>query len=720
MMPKSSQKTCPSLYALIEHVEPESAHAFLRQDDFQHLKWLAKYGGEGPLAPTQIEELLHEPKSRLEALDREAARVLLVKEARGQFALSGLVQTKLSAGEQVKFQKQKDDTGRSLWTYLTHRFLFEAVESAIHLRLYRHYGKHYQSFQADKLAAATGLNPEGALDRMLKEIESRLGMGSGCKMQQFDLPGDATHPATQMYIIYHPNPLTSAREIQEDGERRTFYFRPPGEATVVYSPSTGAIEVRADTRIIRRAVAECFAKEVLGQQLSSKPLGFREYDLSRFFGTLRLDCPDVDGFHIATAGVIKAEVSIGNLGNRLALTTTIHQDIDSLIDRQPGLRKIFQNATAIRFIEIAVQYTCSGEPEERTLDFTISDQNSCSLLSLPEERERVLGHRLLRHWGILHELRPADADEKRHIMPVLLELWNSGMDHVMGSWLEQRNIDASKLTETGFLEPAGWEGGDLVNDDEVGTVDARVLADGSHARHESALGQDVSAGDSGRFRRFRVDHKWLVEYVRDGMSEVLDTRLVEDLSPNLIVLGNLQIDGSSVALHLVRRLDDPKVLAECDNTLRGRGNQGVGLVLSAVREPFRCLGANVLCAIPDVMTDADTGSTIGLELLRAAYRNKRHLARGGQSVELLWDEGEAGELFVPGVGSIQISGYNRLVVIDRLVTAYRNGPRALRTSELMKDFGDQSLQNLFGKDWEKLNGRFIRSPKHGFWEIASG
>jgi hypothetical protein len=46
------------------------------------------------------------------------------------------------------------------------------------------------------------------------------------------------------------------------------------------------------------------------------------------------------------------------------------------------------------------------------LDFTISDQNSCSLLSLPDEKERVLGHRLLRHWTILRELRQANATER--------------------------------------------------------------------------------------------------------------------------------------------------------------------------------------------------------------------------------------------------------------------------------------------------------------------
>lgn len=278
-------------------------------------------------------------------------------------------------------------------------------------------------------------------DALIAEIEARLDLGEGCRIERFDIPAEAGEPAAEMYIIYHPNPLTSAREIREDGERRTIYFRPPGEATVVFTPATGTIEVRADTKVIRRDVAESFAKVVLDQDLSSEPLGFREYDLSRFFDSFSLRRPEVIGFHIESASVIKAEISIYHLGNRLSVATTINENIDNLIDRQPGLRAIFQRAVAIRFIEIAVRYTCSGETTERTLDFTISDQNSCSLLSLPDERERILGHQLLRHWKILRELRQSDQAEEKLILPVLLEIWDSGLDEVTGSWLQQRGIE---------------------------------------------------------------------------------------------------------------------------------------------------------------------------------------------------------------------------------------------------------------------------------------
>ena len=726
-MPRTPHKSCPSLYHLVEHAEATHIASFLEQDEFSRQKWLAPYRQiECDTASRAVfDKLLHdESKSRLEPLEREAARVLTVAERRGQYALDGLAKSKLKQQDLARFQKQKDDLCRSLWVYLNHRLLFEAVESVLHLHLYRRYGKHYQSFQADPTSARPEAELAELLDRLIKEIEALLDRGSGCSVERFDLPAAAEHPAAEMYIIYHPNPLSSAREVRDDGERRTLYFRPPGEATVVFTPATGTIEVRADTKVLRRDVAESFAKHVLQQNLSNKPLGFREYDLSRFFGSFFLDRPALDGFHVREARVLKAEISVGHLGNRLSLSTTINHDIDALIDRLPGLRAIFRRAVAVRFVEIAVRYTCSGEASERTLDFTISDQNSCSLLSLPDERERILGHRLLRHWTILRELRQATATELKQVMPVLLELWDSGVEMVPGSWLRQRGISEGLLTSTGFLEPVGWEDVDLIDDDDVGLADGKVFTEktkhGEKAYLQSSEGQDVEVGEAGRYRKFRVNQNWLIEHVRSALSDTLDAPLVEVLSSDLTSLGSLTIDDSSVPIYLARQVADPKVLADCDHLLRGRGDQGIGLVLTAVKAPFRCLAANVLCPLPDHLEAADQAATISLDTLRTAYRSNRFLAQGGQAVELIWDGGKTGELFVPGQGSIQIDGENRLTVIDRLVRAYKSGTKRVKTIDLTKDIEKQALRNIFGEDlWARLNGRFIRSAGHGYWEIAA-
>ena len=568
-MAKSPEKTCPSLYRLIEGAEPSGFIEFLRQDEFSRQQWLRKYSDAEPTDHAVLEGLLQEKKkTRLEPLEREASRIIVVAERRGQFALEGLARTKLKPEERQTFRLQKDDLSRSLWTYLHHRLLFEAVESVIHRRLYRTYGKHYQSFQPGEVVGRGEEDFGKVRDMLIAEIEAQLDMGEGCSIERFDIPADGDVPAAEMYIIYHPNPPTSAREIREDGERRTIYFRPPGEATVVFTPSTSTIEVRGDTRVIRRDVADSFAKVVLKQNLSSKPLGFREYDLSRFFESFALDSPSLDGFHIRSAGVIKAEISIGHLGNRLSIQTTIDDDIDKLIDRQSGLRHIFQHAIAIRFIEIAVRHVRRGETQERTLDFTVSDQNSCSLLSLADAQDRILGHRLLRHWQILTEFRQADSAEDRVIMPVLLEIWDAGLEELAGSWLRERGIDETSLTSAGFLEPIGWEEIDLVDEDHIGLVGGRVVTAGRGGDDKVYIqpseGQEVQAGDARRYRKFRVNQSWMIEHVQTALADALEAPLVEVLSPDLTALGSVEIDGRNVPVYLVRRLDDPKVLADSE------------------------------------------------------------------------------------------------------------------------------------------------------------
>jgi hypothetical protein len=79
-------------------------------------------------------------------------------------------------------------------------------------------------------------------------------------------------------------------------------------------------------------------------------------------------------------------------------------------------------------------------------------------------------------------------------------------------------------------------------------------------------------------------------------------------------------------------------------------------------------------------------------------------------------------LFVPGKGSIDIRGENRITVIERLVDAHNNGLKPLLTKDLVKDVApNQSLSNIFGKTlWDKLKADFLKShgPK-GPWEIAT-
>jgi len=459
----------------------------------------------------------------------------------------------------------------------------------------------------------------------------------------------------------------------------------------------------------------------LDQTYSNQPVDFQAYDISQFLNGFHLETPELEDAVILRAQVIRAEISVVNLANRLSLSTTINQDISTIIGGQPGLDRIFSRAVAIRFVEIAVRYRRAGASHEKTLNFTLTDRNTSSLLSLDDHFERVLGHRLLRHWNIMQEGRAPSADEGMAIVPALLAIWDIGVDRIAGAWLLDRGIDPALLTELGFLVPAGWEGDDLIDDEDgIGPVAAEVVAQPDKVDLKVAEGHVAPSGGSpDRYRIYRVRDGWVEEHLRARLEDTLDAPAIEELNKHLLYLGTLEIDNRDVPIYLARSLDQEKVRASVDGELRARSSLGIGLVLQAGNAAGACLAANVLTPLADHMEADEPEITLVADKLKAIFRRDQSLARGGLTVQLERTGENSGTLFVPGKGSIDISGEQRLLVVQRLVDAHNNGPAPIVTADLISGIEDQSLSNIFGSVlWKKLKADFVRSPKRKWWEIA--
>ncbi|WP_324754037.1 hypothetical protein [Roseovarius sp. Pro17] len=559
-MVRAPTKTCPNLSRLFDEAETDQVATFLNMRAFERLSWLDKYKFD-PAEPGTVnsaeEMLLQEKKDRLAPLETEATRIVTVAGSRGQFALEGLGRTKLESERTRSLMGQRDELARSLWTYINENTLFEATENSLHMRLYRRYDKHYQTFMVEPSHERGANAASSVLDLLLADLNTRLDRGDGYNIDRFDIPAGDGEPAAEMYLLFHPDPPTSVREIDDAGNRSRIYFRPPGEAMIVYTPSTGRVHVRAGNRTLRHTIAESFIETVLDQPPSRQPVDFQAYDISLFFAGFELTLPDFEDVIILRAQVIRADVSIGNLANRLSLSTTINQDMSAIIDSQPGLGRIFERAVAIRFVEIAVQYRRAGRDTEETLDFTITDRNTSSLLSLDDPFERVLGHRLLRKWDILLEGRAPSEAESMAALPALLALWDISADKVSGAWLQERRIDPSFLTEVGFLVPAGWEGDDLIDDDDgLGPMAAEVVLRPEGADLKATEGQSAPGGPPDRYRVYRVREGWVAQHLRERVADVLDAPAVEDLNSHILALGTLQIDARDVPVYLVRGLAD--------------------------------------------------------------------------------------------------------------------------------------------------------------------
>lgn len=733
-MVRAPAKSCPNLSRLFDDAEPTLLAAFFGSKIFERLNWLEPYrfDPDDPGGPASAREMLRiEKKDRLGPLESEAARIVNIARDQGQYVLDGLARTKLEPDRAKELLSQRDKLARSLWAFANEHGLFEAAENSLHLRLYRRYDKHYQTFMAEPSIDGGPGAGSALLEELLADLNTRLDRGDGYSIDKFNIPEDGEEPAAEMYLLYHPDPPTSVREIDDDGNRSSIYFRPPGEAMIVYTPSTGRVHVRAGNRKLRHTIAERFIETALDQTYSNQPVDFQAYDISHFLKGFDLELPDFDDVLIDRARVIRADISIRNLANRLSLSTTIDQDIAEIIDSQPGLPRIFERAVAIRFVEIAVRYRRAGREATQTLDFTLTDRNTSSLLSLDDPFERVLGHRLLRHWNILREGRAPGDKESMAVMPALLAIWDIGAEKVSGAWLQARGVDPGLLTELGFLAPHGWEGDDLIDDeDEVGPVAAGAKTgvekdDEDEEGHtvvnlEVTEGQ-VTPGNPELYRIYRVRDGWVAQHLKAGLEHVLDAPAIEKLSNHLLYLGTLDVDGGDVPIYLARGLDREKVRSTVDTELRARHNLGIGLVLQAGSAPGPCLAANVLTPLVDQIDTQQAEIALVADKLRSVFRRHRILARGGQAVELTPSGENMATLFVPGRGSIDIRGGNRIAVIKRLVDAHNNGPTPVATKDLVKGIAeDQSLANIFKQPlWDKLKANFLRNlgPK-GPWEIA--
>lgn len=322
----------------------------------------------------------------------------------------------------------------------------------------------------------------------------------------------------------------------------------------------------------------------------------------------------------------------------------------------------------------------------------------------------------------------APAVSDFHILvPAMLALWNAAADRVSGAWLVERNLDAQSLLDFGFLVPQGWEEEDLIEDGDFGSQEAGVDAGPQGVDLVLVGGQAAPVGNPDRYRRYRVRADWVIQYLKTNVVHLFGSKTVEVITPNLLFLGQMKINDDMVPVYLARRLHDEKSHAEIDTALRSRSEQGIGLVLNAGRQPCFTLAANVRVTFTDYLAasaasaaDASEVASIELHLLQSAFLRHRNLAQGGEAVELEMTGEHAGTLRVPGKGTIDILGENRLLVIGRLVAEHKKSGRPMKTEDMKQGLGDQSLANIFSKEgWDKLKGTFLHSPKKGQWQIAS-
>jgi hypothetical protein len=196
-----------------------------------------------------VETLSDFDRDDLRPAEQRSRRIRALAEKKGVTSLTTIVEQQLDETRSQEFHRQPDELCRSIWAYLHERETFEDAESFHFARQFRDHGKLYDAFEVElenQVSLDAAAIDEEALASKIKGM-LELKPEISCTVKALDLPATDTHPASIMLIVRHGGPLSSVYDHRQDGRRGTIYYRPPNEATLIYTPSLRQIEVCADS-----------------------------------------------------------------------------------------------------------------------------------------------------------------------------------------------------------------------------------------------------------------------------------------------------------------------------------------------------------------------------------------------------------------------------------------------------------------------------------------
>ncbi|WP_353429163.1 hypothetical protein [Paracoccus denitrificans] len=659
------------------------------------------------------------PADDLRPVEDRCRRIRSLAVGKGPTSLEHVALDRRSHEEIEELHTQPDALCRSAWLFLRHPEDFEDAEAFHAARQYRDFGKMYDSFEAIA-GTADRIDAEKIDEEALAALlTAKLELPSRVTIRSIDLPATQTHPASVMVIVRHGGPLSSVLNYKNNGVRSPIYFRPPNEATLIWTPAERAIEVCGPAPKVRKVLGDVFAEVVLKTDLSSKPLSWRRYDLSRFRKSLILPLPSWDDVDVSAARLIEVELRLGNWSRRLSLRVTIDDDIEAVAQRYLGGDRILKHAEGFSRLAAAVHYSRPGDRKERSLEISFGDTRS-NLQSKTDPQQRDLGYRLLQFWGILDRLQVLDDREVSQCLPALLALHDLPEDEIGGGMIRQHGLDPKRLMQAGVLELRKKQNVVLLDDDDdFGDVTIGAMTGRGQAEASGLHGEELGNVPLEDIRQYVIRREWLEEIVVTALKPLIGRVGADQLDGDLLYLGRWRTPEAEIPIYFARRLDQAKTLSRLDVILRSRQDGGIGIVLTAAPTPFSHLGPNVVMPLGDLLSNGKTDEAAQSAMLER-FKIGRWLALGGSEVTLARFGSSSAMLYIPGLAPLPVSGTKQMLIVERLVAAYQLGATEVRTGVLTEGTGVKSPKDAWPSNARHtVAGVYFENHRQNFWRLKT-
>ncbi len=293
------------------------------------------------LSAALIEHIKHLRKEQRDPAEREALRVLRLSTVRGAAILATVAEQLYDEDLLARFRAQEGgEVGRAVWMR-THSEasikLFDTAESIVNTQDLKGLKRLHDAFDVPGEAPPFLWNDE-VKDRLEAQLTEAMRLAEPCEvihvaMEEPNRQGQTQ--ATHYLVVRFAGDQVAAVEMR-NRQRKSFFYFPARDATLIYAPHRGLVEVFAPTLGTRAPLANVLSRHGFKAPLSNRPLDRSRYDLSRFARPLKDTKPRIDGGRIERLYLTEAKALLGHATDAVTLHIDSGAELHEVIDERWG------------------------------------------------------------------------------------------------------------------------------------------------------------------------------------------------------------------------------------------------------------------------------------------------------------------------------------------------------------------------------------------------
>lgn len=732
-MAKKSIKNCKHVVDLIHHLTVPALRLLASVEQFTFLENLDWEQSAPEVRQAAVDRLAGLAQEQIVLADQAAIRVLDLAAWQGDELLdkaAAAVEFEAPDGMET-FNPDADAFTRLIWLLAYTPKIFDNVETMF-LACHRHTTEKYESFTVRGGEQREFVWDDKIGEQLQAQVADVLRLSEGardsCEVIHFEMEDGEGESANKLHylVVYHPGTMKSIREIKNRC-RDVYAFYPALEATLVYNPRANTVTVLAKQQAARKTLADCFSKIGFDKPLSEQPLEQVFYDLSIFKTRVDLvNTPVVDAV-IERAWVPSMTVSLGHTSHKVTLKMFGEADIWTVAEENFGEANPISRCRSVRDIDLSFVIRLDSEDAPRSLDFSVSNRGTCTLMKQSDLRVRRCGEEILSALGVMQRVDAAAAPADNALFLAELQLLDQPYDDVDGHLLRQLGLNATSLTEKGLIKKKDIGKSITVaieNDDE--SVFYRTLEIQSNSKRSWAAdeltGREYDL-DEDDLRRYTVLKGWLREQLTGLLSDQLTGTPVDPDPHEPYFLGYYRFGDQGIPVSLATQLWHDKHADAADIELR-KQNLGVGIVLTTTRRRSRKFLASSLVMPIEALLDGEVGG-VKLILSRLETDFRRWKGQSGAGVQpRLIKEDHGATLVGPWHDPWTLAKVEQIAAVETLVNAWNSGKRKCTTDEVLGDYGGRrSVPERFRDDpqWQTyIRGAVPGAKRHRWWELNIG